>query len=174
MPEVAIGAGLTTLIVALAFGGLREVLGTQERVASRVERQESIRRLGARLRSDVARMVPGKIRVSSTRRTLALKLQRPYEESADDAGEEDPPPLTETVTVLYAWDPEDTDEETFSLTRRVRGPEGWEGAEEPIPLARGVSEAGFTLVEGERGWVRASLQLPDEGSGELLAALPEG
>lgn len=172
MPELAVGAGLTTLVAALAFGGLREVLGTQGRVASRVERQESLRRLGAHLRSDVARMVASKIRVSASGRTIALKLQRPTPEADGPIDPSDPPPLTETVTVLYAWDP--TSDGALALTRRVRGPAGWEGAEDPIPLVRGATGAEFTLLEGERGWLRAGLALPGEGAGELLAALPEG
>lgn len=172
LPEVAVGAGLTTLVAALAFGGLREVLGTQGRVVSRVERQESLRSLGAHLRGDVARMVPGKIRVSASGRTMALKLQRQAPKPPETSDPDQPPPLSETVTVLYAWDPEA--DGSLSLTRRVRGPAGWEGPLEQVPLVRGASRADFALVEGDRGWLRAGLELPHEAAGELLAALPEG
>ena len=169
MPELAVGAGLTALVATLAFGGLREVLGTQERVVARVERQESMRRLGAHLRGDLARMVPGKVRVSESGRTMALKLQRPAPEPEEPIDPDDPPPLAETVTVLYAWDPDEQGE--LALTRRVRGPAGWEG--DPSPLVRGAAHAGFELQEGEKGWLRARMALPGGESGELLAALPE-
>ena len=165
MPEVAVGAGLTALVSALAFGGLREVAGTQERVVTRVERQESVRRLGAHLRSDVARMVPGQIRVSTTGRTLALKYQRP-------ATGETTTTLAETVTVLYTWDAAGDD--GLALTRKVKGPDGWEGPAKPVPLVQGASEGEFAVLEGVEGWLRARLELPEEGSGELLAALPDG
>lgn len=172
LPEVAIGAGLSTLVAALAFGGLREVLGTQERVVTRVERQEALRRLGAHLRTDLARMVPDKVRVSTSGRTLALKLQRPAPEVEEPVEEGPEPPLTETVTVLYAWDARD--EGSLALTRRVRGPAGWEGPAEPLPLVRAAAGASWEVVEGSRGWLRARLQLEGEEAGELTVALPEG